>query len=30
MFSNKVVDELQKVIDKNKLSAEVHIVFKVN
>lgn len=30
MFSNKVVDELQKVIDRNKLSAEVHIVFKVN
>ncbi len=30
MFSNKIIDQLQNVLDKNKLSAEVHILFKVN
>ena len=30
MFTNKIIDQLQSVLDKNKLSAEVHIVFKVN
>ena len=28
--TNKIIDQLQSVLDKNKLSAEVHIVFKVN
>jgi SAM-dependent methyltransferase len=30
MFTNKIIDQLQSVLDKNKLSAEVHIIFKVN
>ena len=30
MFPNKIIDELQNVLDKNKLSAEAHVLFKVN